>query len=421
MDIKRDPLPPHYRWNFRVLLVDIASFGAGLAFISVSSVLPAFVGQLTDSAPVIGLVGTVFQGCWMLPQLIAARLVSDKPRKKPTMLAGLVGRVTLWAIALALWAGLARYPAAMLALFFVCLGLFSASDGITGVVWFDIVARAIPLQRRGRLMGTGQIIGRLAGIGAGALIGFILAHYTFPGNYTLIFTLAGAAFIPSTIAVILLREPPPEGKAQETQNQKGRDWLKGLVADRDFRHVMGCRILIAMTGLATPFYVKYAQDRLHLPKQVIGGFVTAEMLAGIVASAGMGLISERWGPRYVIRIAGIAAAIAPLFALVTHLAGDGWLASAYPLIYVALGTLNASFMLGFFNYLLEIAPPGMRPTYVGLSNTIMGILSIVPTAGGWLLKASSYPTLFGIAGVLVTAGFLWSLGLRRPQPREGQA
>jgi len=411
-------LPPHYRWNFAAFLVDYICFGVAFTFINPSSVMPAFVRQLTESAPVIGLVGTVFNGGWLLPQLAVARLINDKPRKKPYMLAGLSGRVAFWVTALALWAGLARHPTAMLVLFFICFGLFAASDGFASVAWFDILARAIPLKQRGRLMGMGQVISGLAGIGVGALVGLILGRHPFPTNYALLFTLAGVMLIPSVIALASIREPPPEDVALETNKRMQGSWLRLLATDPAFRRLVICRILVGMMGLATSFYVVHAADVLHLPQSVIGGFVAAQTVGGVIASVVMGLVSERWGPRYVARIGSAAAVTGPLFALAAHLAGGGWLAQAYPFVYVSLGVVNSAWMLGFFNYLLEIAPEGMRPAYVGLGNTIMGVLTLAPMAGGWLLEATSYTTLFGVTAAIVAAGFLFTLGLK--PPRHGQ-
>jgi len=418
-----DALPPHYRWNFAAFLMDYVCFGVAFTFINPSSVMPAFVRQLTDSAPVIGLVGTVFNGCWLLPQLAVAHLINDKPRKKPYMLAGLGGRIMFWVTALALWAGLARYPTAMLVLFFTCFGIFAASDGVASVAWFDILARAIPLKRRGRLMGMGQVISGLAGIGVGVLVGLILDRRPFPDNCALLFTLAGVALVPSVIALVSIREPPTEDPGPQTNGQATGGWLKLLSTDPAFRRLIACRLLVGTMGLATSFYVVHAVDELRLPQSVIGDFVIAQTLAGVVASAVMGLVSERWGSRYVARIGSAAAAIGPLFALAAHLAGSGWLVQAYPFVYVAMGVINSAWMLGFFNYLLEIATEGMRPAYVGLGNTIVGVLTLAPMAGGWLLEATSYTTLFGVTAAIVAAGFLLSLGLKPPQqatPMENQ-
>jgi hypothetical protein len=70
-------LPPNYRWNFVVFLVDIICFGVAFTFASVSSVIPSFVGQLTDSPPVIGMADVVFRGGWLLPQLVTSRFIID--------------------------------------------------------------------------------------------------------------------------------------------------------------------------------------------------------------------------------------------------------------------------------------------------------------------------------------------------------
>jgi MFS family permease len=417
-----ETLPPHFRWNFGAFVVDYVCFSIALTFASVSSVMPAFVDQLTDSAPVIGLVSSVFQGGWLLPQLGIAGLINDKPHKKPYMLAGISGRVMFWVIALGLWFGLARYPTAMLILFFASLGTFASTDGLASVAWFDILARAIPLRQRGRLIGLSQFVGGLAGVGVGALVGLILEQRPFPTNYALLFALAGVVLIPSAVALSLIREPsiketdPTEKGGNQTRKTKS-DWLK-ILSDPNFRRLMACRMLVGMVGLATSFYVVHASDVLHLPQSVIGQFVIAQTVSGVVASLLLGLVSERWGPRYVARIGSAAAITGPLFALAAHLAGGGWLVQAYPFVYVVIGFVNSMWMLGFTNYMLEIAPDDMRPAYVGLGNTIMGVLTFVPMAGGWLLEITSYTALFGATSAIVAVGFLLTLGLQPPKANE---
>jgi|YNPNPStandDraft_1061719.scaffolds.fasta_scaffold01741_5 MFS family permease len=411
------PLPPHYRYNFAVLLVDYICFGVAFTFVSLNSVMPALVGKLTTSAPLIGLVGTIFSGGWLLPQLFVANIINDKPYKKPYLLAALSGRVMIWIVALALWTGLADHPRMMLVLFFVCIGLFATTDGIASVSWFDIMARAIPIQRRGRLIGIGQFAGGLAGIGVGALVSLILDRRPFPLNYALLFALAGTALVPSTVALCLLREPPPAEKKNPHPDRRKATWLHILTTDRLFLRFMLARLLVGMLGLASSFYVLHAEQVLRLPGSIIGGFVAAQTLAGTIASAGMGLVSERWGTRTVASLAGLAAAAGPLFALVVHQPGARWLAHAYPFVFMMLGVVNSAWMLGFTNYLLEIAPEEIRPTYVGLSNTMAGaVMMFVPMAGGWLLEVSSYPVLFGVTTALTVLGFLVTLTLK---PRGG--
>jgi MFS family permease len=425
MDRTLDLPVPNYRWNFVAFIVDYAFFSIAIAFANPSSVLPAFVGQFTRSAPIIGLVSTVWNGCWLIPQVVAARAINDKPRKKPYLMIGLSGRVAFWIIALALWLGLARRPAAILPLFFVCIGLFTTPDGLASVAWFDMLARAIPVKRRGRLMGIAQIISGFAGLGVGAAISLILdsPHIPFPTDYALIFTLAGVAFIPSIVALTLLREAGTETPQTDT-GKRGRDgWLTPLREDPTFRRLMTCRILVGMVSLVTPFYVVHATDVLNLPVAVVGSFVGAQQVAGAAFGALLGLVSDRRGPISTIRVGSAIAVAGPLFALLAHVADGGLLSRAYPFVYVALAAYQSTTMLGFYNYLLEIAPDRVRPSYVGLGNTILGVLTLAPTLGGWLLQATSYTVLFGVTAGLVSLGVLIALGLKpaiEEKPGGGQ-
>jgi len=423
MDKTLDLPTPNYRWNFVAFILDYAFFTVAVSFASPSSVLPAFVGQFTRSAPIIGLVSTVWNGCWLLPQVVAARAINDKPRKKPYLMIGLSGRIAFWIIALALWLGLARHPSAMLLLFFVSLALFTLPDGLASVAWFDMLARAIPVRRRGRLMGIAQVISGLAGIGVGAILSLILdsPQIPFPTNYVIIFTLAGVAFIPSTVALALLREVAPKRSNTSRDERHDDGWFKPLREDSLFRRLMACRILVGMVSLATPFYVVHATDVLNLSVAVVGSFVAAQQVAGLAFGALLGLLSERRGPIAAIRLGSAIAVAGPLFALLAHLADGGWLGRTYPFVYVALAAYQSSTMLGFYNYLLEIAPDGVRPSYVGLGNTVLGVLTLAPTLGGWLLEATSYTVLFGVTAGLTFLGTLTTLGLKpamEPMPEE---
>jgi len=405
------------RWNFLAFVVDAVSWSVTFSFVGLDSVMPLLVSQLTDSAPVIGLTGTVYTAGWMLPQLAIARLINERPYKKPYMVAGLSGRVMFWGTALGLWAGLARDPTAMLALFFTLLAFLAVTDSLTTVALFDIMSRALPARQRGRMFGISQVISGAVGIGVGVAVGHILAspELPFPYNYALLFALAGAAILPSTAALALVREPPARVSEWRAEAPPGRDWLRLLSADLNFRRMTTCQVLVTMMQLASPFFAVHASEVLGLPGTVVGNFVVALAVAGIVASAGLGLVSERWGPRYVIRIGSGIAVVGPLFALVAHLSGSGPLAQAYPIVFIALGTANSIRLLGFRNYLMEIAREGMKPAYIGLTNTILGLMTLAPTLGGWLLETTSYAVLFGVTAVIVGLGFALSFTLKPPR------
>jgi len=422
-DDKRIPgavvLPPHFRFNFTALMVDYVAFSVGFSIISVSTVLPAFVRTLTDSQPLIGLVGTLFSAGWFLPQLGAAALMSGKPRKKPFMLVAVyLERPIFLLVAVALWAGLASRPSAMLAVFFTAVALFTILDGIASVAWFDILARTIPLARRGRLVGGSQLISGLLGIGVGLLVGHILESpaLPYPHNYALLFALSSVVHFPSLIALTLLREPQKaagesHASLAEFTRKLGQVWR----GEPDFRRLLGFRWLVGLMGLATPFYILHATEVVGLPEAATGWFVSATMAGGVVASLWLGWLSERKGPRPVIWATGLTALLMPLLALLIHFVPLPGLEQAYVLIYFLYGMNNNLWMLGPTNYVLEMASEEQRVLYVGLYNTLGLVLVPSSVLGGFLLQATSYPALFACTTLGVAAGLLLSLGLREPQ------
>ena len=60
------------RRTFWGLAGDMLFFGVGATFAGQTTVVPAFLARLTDSAPLIGLASTISTGAWLLPQLFAA-------------------------------------------------------------------------------------------------------------------------------------------------------------------------------------------------------------------------------------------------------------------------------------------------------------------------------------------------------------
>ena len=409
---------PHYRRNFIALVVDFAGFGLGLAFYSPSTVLPAFVSELTSSAPLIGLISTLIMGSWLLPQLIAANYLSGQKRQKPYLiLSAALGRSTLFLLAgiVYLWAG--RWPTLTLTAFYLCMTTFMSCDAVTSVAWFDMWPKMVPPARRGRMVGLGQVLSGLMTIGAAELVRRILspAGPPFPANYALLFLLAGVALVISLGALAWLREPPGEAERRRAPRREFLPRLGQLLReDKAFRLLTIVRLLAGLGGLAGPFYIVYATVRLGMAAEAIGLFITAQTGGSIAAGFLLGYLNEQRGSRIVIRLSCLLSLAQPLLALAfTALPSSGGHVSplAYAIIFLLMGIINNSMMPGFFSYLVDLAPEEERPLYIGLSNTLSGALMVVPLAGGWLLEATSYPMLFAVTAAGSALSLLFALRL----------
>ncbi len=429
IDAEGQRIYPHYRRNFGAFLADYSFFGLAMAFVNPNTVLPSFVRQLTDSPLLVGLNGTIQTAGWLFPQLIAANYLRGKAKKKKYLLIpAAIGRPTFLALALAMILGATRHGSVMLTMFFCGMALLWATDALAAVAWFDMLSKAIPARRRGRLFGSGQVISGALTVVAGFAINYILgdAGPAFPYNYAILFVATGVLLGFSWLATAAIKEPAGALKTDDVQPQI--PFLRQLAhiwkQNRNFRLYIAVRLLTGLSGLAIPFYIIFATDRLELGQGVVGSFTSAQVIGSMAGGVILGALYEKHGGRRVIQAGVGAGALVPLLALLLPLwmpTGHPWLAYGYSLVFVALGVLQSNFTQGFFNYLLDLAPADECATYIALSNTLNGVvLWPVALVGGFILKVTgnSYPTLFAITAVGVGLGLLCTAWLAEPR-RDG--
>ncbi len=404
------------RRNVVAMLVDSGAFGGALGFMGYSTVLPSLVILLTHSEPLVGLINALYTGMWLLPQLPAGRWMANRPRKKPVLLASAVlARSPVLFLALGLALNLDR------ALLFILLAttvvLFRGIDGVSAVAWFDVISKMLPLNIRGRVLGWAQAAAFVLQFGVSFLVTWSLstAGPAFPGNYALLMFLAALGLIISTTALLFYGEPP----GNVSKNVSGQLSISAhakhiLKNDRAFRQNSIVRVLSGGIALAIPFYSVHAITQLSLPENLLGVFLAAQTLGGVASALITGAISERRGSRIVIRITLLLAMVPPALGVLLTLIGPGGgaiLIIGNILIFAAMGATDGSFMLGFLQYIMEIAPAGELTAYTGLANTIGGATVIASLIGGVLLQATSYPVLFiaAAAGPAIGLVVAWSL------------
>ncbi len=397
--------------NTTASLVDSGGFGAALGFIGYSTVLPTMALALTKSEPYVGLLTTLWSGMWLLPQLPAGRRLAGRPYNKPVLVkAAFFSRVALLVMAFTL---LMNLNVALLAVLLpIVIIVFRGLDAVAAVAWFDVISKAFPPHVRGKVLGWTQS----AAYGAQFLSSFVVAWAlgasgpAFPNNYALLMGLAALCVFVSWVALALYVEPRSETVGNPWAKLRLRDHVGHILkTDRAFRLNGIARLLIGGIGFATPFYVVQATQVLHVPGDSIGLFLAAQTIGGTVSSLILGPISQKRGSHIVMRATMILALIPPLMGLLLYLFARDNAALATigtVLIFAAIGATDGSILLGFLQHVLDIAPPGQRTAYTGLSNTISGLTVIAPTIGGLLLQATSFPVLFMVTAIAPLAGFM---------------
>ena len=411
------------RRNVSALLVDSGAFGGALGFIGYSTVLPAMALALSNSEPFVGLITTIYTGMWLLPQLPAGRWMAGRPYKKPVLLkAAFWSRIGLVFFAIAL--ALNLNPALLAIMLIVVLAAFRGGDAVAAVAWFDIISKVLPPNVRGRVLGWTQSVAFVTMFLSSFVVAWALGSSgpNFPYNYALLMGGAAAATFVSLFALLFLIEPRGDVSNNVSAQMNVQAHVRHIFkTDPAFRLNAIGRLLIGGIGLATPFYVVQAIEVLHVPENSIGLFLAAQTLGGVASSLILGSVSQRRGSHIVIRATMLLALIPPVMALYLNIfaRNNSTLAAAgCVLIFAAMGATDGSFLLGFLQQILDIAPPAERTAYTGLANTIGGLTVIAPTIGGLLLQATSFAVLFIVTALFPVLGLLVALRMRRAQPAE---
>ncbi|MCB0132747.1 MAG: MFS transporter, partial [Caldilineaceae bacterium] len=128
-----------------------------------------------------------------------------------------------------------------------------------------------------------------------------------------------------------------------------------------------------------------------------------------------GVIGDRQGHKMVLTGAAVAMISAVL--VTWYAPSAAWLTATF----ILLGAYLAADSVSALNIILEFCPPEDRPTYIGLTNTLLApVLIVAPLIGGWLATWAGYRGLFiaalsvGLIGVLLLAFWV-------NEPRTGQA
>ncbi len=188
----------NYRWNFLVNALDGASFWFGMSFISSTVILPLFVSHFTNNPLLIGLIPFLATAGYLLPQLFVANWVERAPRKKffPVTLGFFLERMPIFLLAPAAYFLATNQPDLALVTFFVLFAWHTFGAGIIIVGWQDMIAKIIPVEKRGRFFGITNFVGNGTGILGALAVPFVLERSTFPTGYVLAFVAASVLDFP---------------------------------------------------------------------------------------------------------------------------------------------------------------------------------------------------------------------------------
>lgn len=406
------------RWNFTVNVLDVAFFLLALSLVSQTTIMPLLVRQLTDSTVAIGLIPAIASVGYLLPQLLIANYAEGLPYKKRfiQIISGIGERGPYLATGILVLALGERAPAITLIGFFVLLAIANIAAGLGTPAWYDLIAKAIPANRRGLWAGVSRGLGSLLGIGGAALAGRFLADYGFPHGFAFCYFAASVALVISFIALSLNREPESTvTKPRVNLLTYLRQLPTVLRRDSNYLRYLIARSVAVLGGMGTGFFMVYGAERFGVAGQTVG-FLTGVLVGSqALGNLLLGAVADRVGHRTVLAFGALTMAAATINVLLAP--SLAWLAVTFALV----GLSTAAALVSGLNIILEFCAAEDRPTYIGLTNTLLApATAVAPLLGGVLVTVAGYGPMFAVTIVLAAlGGLLLGFWVREPRQRLG--
>ncbi|MYC74631.1 MFS transporter [Candidatus Poribacteria bacterium] len=425
--------------NFRFALLQGTFMRINLAFADSSTVLPAFIHRLSGSDILVGLTGSMMTAGWMWPQLLMSNLLEHRPRKMPFYALGMSVRVLAWLGVFFCTITIGEQNPTLLAASFLSLYFISSSAmGVSTLPYMDIVSKAIAPQQRARFFSLRQLYGGFFAIWVGFLVRAVLGNESeftgilgsitqtfktvtmyficsvcrldtdlgFPYNYAFLFVCSVAAAFFSFVSFLGVREPiHPVHPRRQPMWQHLKHGAHFLRTDTNYRRFILFRVFAHFSGMASPFYMPYALNDLGFSEATMGFFIVCSALSGVISNAFWGHIGEKYGVRWLLIITAALMGIPPALAWSSGILPTSLWMPAFFLIFIVGGILANGMMVGFMAYMLNIAPPRNRPSYIGFMNTLLMPVSFGPLLAGFLAPHIGYRWLFAISVGICIAAF----------------
>jgi MFS family permease len=384
----------------------------GFRLVNAPTFLPAYLHAISGSNTIVGLGLALQQVGGVISPIFGATKIEHRTKVMPAALwMGGLARMAILGMAVSGWLLKGQPLVAAILFFMLMFGIFM---GAQRVVFSLLMAKVIPISRRGRLQAwrnaTGGLIAALLAYLAGR---YFIGPNLFGNGYGTTFVFA---FFLTSMGLwalqFLLKEPePPTTRQRGRFRDRLRDFPRLITQDRAYGFFLLVQMLATSARIATPFYILYVSATLTMTGQMLGLLTLAYLGADTLSNLVWGYLGDKTGFRLVL-LFSIAAWIGSTILLMNlHDVGAIFLA------FFGLGAAQAGYMMAAQTMILEFGSRDELPMRIAVSATAESITATLgPLIGGKLADLMGYNVVFGASlGFLAVALVLLVVAVKEPR------
>lgn len=372
---RNTPMTPQQKRSFRSIIASNCFIRIGDTLSDPKTILTWLLSALGSPAFAVSILVPIRESGSMLPQIFLASYIKKFPKRKPIYTTGLITQfICIIAIGIA---ALFLSPILASSIAMIALAFFATARAFCSITSKDILGRAIPKGRRGKLSG---IASTLSGIFATALAIILLTSRDQNDPKLLATIIIGAGFmwLIAGISYHFVHEP---AETEATLTEKPKQGILHRLAlvknDAKFRNFVIARTLLLGTALASPIFVVMAHDVGSSANSLIA-FIVAGALASAVSSFIWGALSDR-ASHLAMAVGGLLAALAGITSIIIfyQYPAIASLPLTWPIMFFLFNIGYMGVRLGRSTWVVDAAEGDQRTDYVSTSNTIIATLIII--------------------------------------------
>jgi MFS family permease len=374
----------------------------GFRLVNAPTFLPAYLHMISGSNTVVGLGLALQQVGSVISPIFGATQIEHRTKVMPAALwMGGLARVQIVGMAAAGWF---LHDQSLVTAMMVLMFLFGLFMGAQRVVFGLLMAKVIPLSRRGRLQAwrnaTGGLIAAVLAWAAGK---YLIQGNIFGNGYSTTFALAALLTSAGLWALqMLLKEPePPNLPAPARFRDRVKDFPRLIMSDKGYAWFLVVQMVATASRIATPFYIIYVSSSMKLDGKTLGLLSLAFLGADTLSNLVWGYLGDKTGFRLVLLFSLTAWVAATVLLMLNH---HPW---AIFLAFFGLGAAQSGYMMAAQTMILEFGSRAEMPMRIAISSTAEGIMaSLGPLVGGFVADHLGYNVVFGASIGFLSAGII---------------
>ena len=306
----------YYVRNYIALLFEGFFVSFAFTIFSHTTVFPVYVSYITDNSIFVSMVAVVYFGFSYFSSILSSIWgVNAKSPKWISIIICGTQRIGFIFIIFSTYYALSNSIIA-LTFFFSSFALFSMASGMSGPVFYNMVATVIH-RNVGGFMGSYSLIGAASGVISSRLMTKVLERFNFPVNYRTIFIIGTVMAVIATFIVVFGVKEVVNNKEKEKIRFSSLPYIvKDLfLTNKPYRRFVITRVILGLAETTLPFYIIKVGQFEGVSAGFVGTMTTVLLISNMIAGKFMGYIGDKKGPMFMVHIGTVCGVFASVFAL----------------------------------------------------------------------------------------------------------